>query len=159
MSCYIHFIIFQDLPSPQSLEEKYKLLTNNYFIIVQNFAKLSKEKADVEESLKIKLEKKDSMMKAFIKERKMLIDKLNSYESNLSEEETNKCDASHANTLILQANIDRLEEEKKYNENAFKELLVKQNAIEKIVREDNLQLLKTIKNYEAEIINKDKELK
>lgn len=152
-------MIFQDLPSPTSLEEKYKQLAKNYFVIVQNFAKLSKEKADIEDSFKIKLEKKDSIMKAFMEERKILIDKLNSYESNLSEKATNKYDASHANTSTLQTNIDRLKEEKKCSENTFKKLIEKQNTIEKIVQEDNVKLLKTIKNYEAEIINKDKELK
>lgn len=142
-----------------TLQDKYKLLAHNYFMIVQNFAKLSKEKTDMEDSFKLKLEKKDSIMKAVIEERKILIDRLDAYESHISEEISNKYEALNADVLTLKSNINRLKQEKKDNEYNFKLLIEEKNTIEKILREDNVQLLKTVKDYEAEINKKNEELK
>nr|XP_050868070.1 uncharacterized protein LOC127072056 isoform X2 [Vespula vulgaris] len=147
-----------ELPLSPTLQDKYKLLAHNYFMIVQNFAKLSKEKTDMEDSFKLKLEKKDSIMKAVIEERKILIDRLDAYESHISEEISNKYEALNADVLTLKSNINRLKQEKKDNEYNFKLLIEEKNTIEKILREDNVQLLKTVKDYEAEINKKNEEL-
>ncbi|KAL2712743.1 putative serine/threonine-protein kinase [Vespula squamosa] len=147
-----------ELPSTPTLQDKYKSLAHNYFVIVQNFAKLSKEKTDMEDSFKLKLEKKELIMKAVIEERKMLIDRLDSYESHISEEISNKYEALNADVLTLKSNINRLEQEKKDNEYNFKLLIEEKNTIEKILREDNVQLLKTVKDYEAKINKKNEEL-
>ncbi|XP_035724034.1 probable serine/threonine-protein kinase DDB_G0282963 [Vespa mandarinia] len=147
-----------ELLSPPALQDKYKLLAYNYFVTVQNFAKLSKEKTDMEDSFKLKLKEKDSIMKTVIEERKILIDRLNSYESHISEKVSDNYDELNADILKLKSNINRLEQEKKDDECNFKLLIEEKNTIEKILREENAQLLKNVKEYEAEINKKNEEL-
>ncbi|KAK2580281.1 hypothetical protein KPH14_012527 [Odynerus spinipes] len=141
-----------------TLEEKYTQLMTDYSIMEQNMAKLTKEKIDIEQNFKSQLEQKDSIMEAVIAERKILIKKLEKYESRIAKDIPVKHETSDKIILTLKSEISRLQAEQSDNGHNISLLLKEKNATENVLKKENAQLLETIRRFQAEIDKNNLEL-